>query len=131
MLSMLRKAIITLNVLSSISCIALAVKFIGMPIVAQSLFKEDYKKLVFQCDNVMQSHLLAKNKALANPSDDSNRELKAAELGLLDCHDYDKLRKKLISWGLTQNDLSSIGIEAIEGKAEDVRSFVRTHEIKY
>jgi hypothetical protein len=41
------------------------------------------------------------------------------------------MRKKLISWGLTENDLAQIGLEAIEEKANDVRTFVKTHEIKY
>ena len=47
------------------------------------------------------------------------------------CQDYDDLRKKLLGFGLSENDLSKIGLEAIEEKAKDVRSFVETHEIRY
>ena len=35
-------------------------------------------------------------------SDNSNEQtvlnLQAAEVGLLDCHDYDKLRKRMLPW---------------------------------
>jgi len=49
----------------------------------------------------------------------------------LTCHDYDKLRKKMIMWGLDQDDLSMLGLETMEEKAYDLRTFVETHEFKY
>jgi hypothetical protein len=68
---------------------------------------------------------------LNRPSEKSLQNLKAAEVGLLTCHDYDVLRKKLIDFGITENQLSRVGLEAIEEKEKDVRSFVQTHEIRY
>lgn len=127
----MKKLLITLNVIASISCIGLATKFIALPFIGTQIYKEDYKTLVFQCDNVMQNHLIAKNKVNVDKSDESVKQLHAAEIGLLTCNDYDTMRKKLISWGLTENDLAQIGLEAIEEKASDVRTFVKTHEIKY
>ena len=127
----MNKVLITLNVIASISCIGLATKFIALPFIGTQIYKEDYKALVFECDNVMQNHLIAKNKVNVDKSDESVKQLHAAEIGLLTCNDYDSMRKKLISWGLTENDLAQIGLEAIEEKAKDVRTFVKTHEIKY
>jgi hypothetical protein len=127
----MNKFLIALNVISSIACIGLATKFIALPFIGSQLYKENYKTLVFQCDNVMQNHLIAKNKVNVDKSDESIKQLHAAEIGLLSCNDYDAMRKKLISWGLTENDLAQIGLEAIEEKANDVRTFVKTHEIKY
>ncbi len=127
----MNKFLISLNVIASIACIGLATKFIALPFIGSQIYKEDYKTLVFQCDNVMQNHLIAKNKVNVDKSDESIRQLHAAEIGLLSCNDYDTMRKKLISWGLTENDLAQIGLEAIEEKANDVRTFVKTHEIKY
>ena len=127
----MKKLLITLNVIASISCIGLATKFIALPFIGTQIYKEDYKTLVCQCDNVMQNHLIAKNKVNVDKSDESIKQLHAAEIGLLTCNDYDTMRKKLISWGLTENDLAQIGLEAIEEKANDVRTFVKTHEIKY
>lgn len=127
----MKKLLIILNVIASISCIGLATKFIALPFIGTQIYKEEYKTLMFQCDNVMQNHLIAKNRVNVDKSDDSVKQLHAAEVGLLSCNDYDAMRKKLISWSLSENDLSKIGIEALEEKATDVRTFVKTHEIKY
>ena len=59
------------------------------------------------------------------------KKLKATEVGLLDCHEYDKLRKTMIEWGLTPANLSSIGIEALEERNYELRDFVEIHEIRY
>jgi len=59
------------------------------------------------------------------------RNLEAAEIGLTTCHEYDKLRKDLIKWGMTENDLARLGLEGIEKNARDIRTFVEIHEIRY
>ena len=102
-----------------------------MPVMAKSLHSEQYKTLMFQCDNVMRDHMIAKNRVKFEKSESSIKELKAAEMGLLSCHDYDKLRKVMISWGLTPNDLSIIGLEAIEENTDDLMMYVNIHEFKY
>ena len=84
----------------------------------------------FECDEVMRGHLIAKTNALRAPSEESIKGLSAAEVALLSCHDYDKLRKRLQTLGLSEGELASLGIEAIEEKAKDVRTFVETHEIR-
>ena len=125
------KYLIALNVLASIACISLAFKYIAVPYAVSSIYKERYKELVFACDNVMRDHLIAKNKVVGEKSEQSIKQLNAAELGLLTCDDYDKLRKKMIDLGVSEGRLSMYGLEAIEEKSEDVRTFVRTHEFKY
>ena len=124
-------ALVVLNIIAALSIIALAAKFVAMPIVAKQVYKERYKSLVFQCDEVMRGHFIAKNNAVLAPSEQSIRELRAAEVSLLSCHDYDKLRKRLQTFGLGEGELAGLGIEAIEEKARDVRTFVETHEIRY
>ena len=47
------------------------------------------------------------------------------------CHDYDKLRKQMISWGLDSDALALIGLEAIEEKAYELDHFVQIHEFRY
>lgn len=125
------KYLIVLNILASFACISLALKYIVVPYAATNFYKEKYKELVFACDNVMRDHLIAKNRVVNEKSEKSIKQLKAAELGLLTCDDYDKLRKKMIVLGVSEGRLSMYGLEAIEEKAEDVRTFVRTHEFKY
>ena len=59
------------------------------------------------------------------------KNLEAAEIGLLDCHDYDKLRKRMLIWNVSADQLSQIGLEAMEEKKYELRDFVKTHEIRY
>jgi hypothetical protein len=127
----MNRLLVGINVIASVCCIALAIKFIALPFAAVLIYKEQYQKLMFECDNVMQNHLIAKNKLNSDKSDEAIRQLHAAEIGLLSCNDYDSMRKKLLVLGLTDNDLSQIGIETLEKKANDVRTFVKIHEIKY
>lgn len=123
--------------LTVLNLIALAVIFLygakdlAIPFGAEKLYRDRYKELVFECDNVMRDHFIIKNQVLVAPSPDAFAQLHAAEVGLLTCHDYDVLRKKLIVLGLSENRLAQIGLEAIEERAKDVRIFVETHEIRY
>lgn len=128
---MLGRLLLGLNVMACVASIGLAAKFVFLPIIAEKIYKEQYKLLLFQCDNLMQNHLLAKNRVRTEGSDQAEKALHAAEVGLVGCNDYDKLRKQLLRFGLTDNDLSAFGIEAIEEKANDVQVFVKTHELKY
>jgi hypothetical protein len=120
-----------LNVVALAIIFTYAIKELAIPSIAEMIYRDGYKELVFKCDNVMRDHFIAKRQVITSPSDQAIKNLHAAEVGLLACHDYDVLRKKLIGLGLSENQLSRIGLEAIEDKAKDVRSFVETHEIRY
>ena len=123
--------LVALNVIASFAVVALGAKLVVVPMVMRQVYKEQYKRLMFQCDEVMRNHFIAKGQAVRHPSKESFSELRAAEVGLLSCHDYDKLRKRLQTFGVTEAELSSLGLEAIEDKAKDVRIFVETHEVRY
>ena len=102
-----------------------------VPKAAASFWEEDYKALMFQCDHVMREHFIAKQLVLTEPSEKAVKNLDASEVGLLSCHEYDKLRKTLLSYGVSEVQLSLIGLEAIEENANEVRRFVEIHEIRY
>ena len=124
---------IALTVTSTLSVVLAAVLGfqVAMPAVASGLWAEDYKDLMYECDNAMREHFIAKKAVELTPSAASVELLNAAELSLMSCHDYDKLRKRLISWGLDANALSLIGLEAIEEKAYELQHFVQIHEFRY
>lgn len=103
----------------------------GVPVIATYLWQEDYKNLMFKCDQVMREHYIAKRAVELNPTSETVKNLEATEVGLLDCHEYDKLRKRMLIWGLTEPQLSLIGLEALEEKKYELRRFVETHEIRY
>jgi len=127
----MKNLLIILNIIAIISCIGLGVKFLLMPTIAKSLFKEEYKVLMFKCDNVMRDHLIAKNRVIYEKSEMAQRQLKSAEMGLISCHEYDKLRKRMKIWGVTDNELALMGLEAIEKNTKDIMKHVEIHEFKY
>lgn len=127
----MKKLLVAANV-GAISLIVLygAIEY-GAPLAAKQIWKEDYKELMFKCDHVMREHFLAKRAVSVEPNETTIKNLQSAEMGLIDCHDYDKLRKKMLVWGVSENRLSEIGLEALEERAYDLRRFVEIHEIRY
>lgn len=121
------------NLLASllVLCVAYIAYDEAKPLLASTLWANDYKKLMFNCDQVMREHYIAKRALEIDSSPVNLRNLQASEVGLLDCHEYDKLRKRMISWGLDGQDLSYIGIEALEEQDYELRDFVEIHEIRY
>ena len=120
--------------MAMLSIVAVAVSYfylISKPNIAIALWSEDYKQLMYACDQSMREHYIAKMAVEVDVSDTNLNNLKASELGLMTCHDYDKSRKKLISWGVSENMLSIIGLEAIEEKEYDLDKFVEIHEFQY
>lgn len=90
-----------------------------------------YAKVTYACDRAMREHMLAKFKLAELPNEDAVDALKSAELGLLDCQDYDILRKQLLMWGLTENELSLMMLNAIETDAKTLQQLVEAHEIRF
>jgi hypothetical protein len=97
----------------------------------KQFFLNEYGEHVFLCDNAMRQHFIAKSRAVSLPGNETVSSLENAELGLLDCHEYDKFRKKLISFGLNDNDLSEMGLKAIEKSRTQLSILVKQHEINY
>ena len=79
----------------------------------------------------MREHLIAKQKVEAAPSEETVRTLEATEIGLIDCQDYDMLRKRLLLLGLDETALGYMALKAIEEKAVDLQNVIETHEIRY
>lgn len=127
----MKRILLAANVLAILAVIAFGAERYLAPAIAEAVYAERYKELMFQCDHVMREHFIAKQMVLASPTEETVRNLEAAEVGLTACHEYDKMRKKMIRWGLSENALARIGLEAIEKHATDVRTFVEIHEIRY
>ena len=119
------------NAIAILIVLAMGIERYVAPSVAEAVYGDRYKELVFQCDHVMREHFIAKQMVLASTNEETIRNLDTAEIGLTACHEYDKLRKRLGSWGISENALARMGLEAIEERAREVRTFVETHEIRY
>jgi hypothetical protein len=96
-----------------------------------SLAQSSYQEATYRCDRSMRAHLLAKQKVEAEPSEETVRDLEASEIGLIDCQDYDLLRKRLIILGLNETALGYMALKAIEAKATDLQEVIEIHEIRY
>ena len=127
----MKKLVIGLNFLAALVVIAWGAKQFVTPTIAVVVYADEYKDKMFQCDHVMREHFIAKQMVLAQVTSATVRNLEAAEVGLTTCHGYDVLRKKLIRWGVSENEIAIIGLDAIEDKANDIRKFVEIHEIRY
>jgi hypothetical protein len=125
------RLLVALNVCAALAVLVVSIRFVAIPVVAKVVYAERYKELVFKCDDVMRTHFIAKTVLARRPSDEAIQQLRAAEVSLLACHDYDKLRKKLLALGVTEEELAGLGLDAIESRASDVRRFIEIHEIRY
>ncbi|WP_244483918.1 TIGR03982 family His-Xaa-Ser system protein [Devosia sp. Leaf64] len=96
-----------------------------------AVYQDDYASLSYRCDYAMRDHLIAKQRLDQDPSKANVDGLRAMEIGLIACQDYDLLRKHLIRWGLSENDLSEMALVAIEDRAQNLADVVRIHEIRY
>lgn len=96
-----------------------------------SFAQSSYQEATYRCDRSMRAHLLQKQKVEAEPSEETVRDLEASEIGLIDCQDYDLLRKRLILLGLDETALGYMALKAIEAKATDLQQVIEIHEIRY
>jgi hypothetical protein len=99
--------------------------------VAKNIYQAEYSEHVYECDNAMRTHFIAKVAVESNSNEQNVKKLQASELGLIYCHEYDKFRKYLISLGLSDNDLSEMGLLAIEDSRTELNQIVKEHEIRY
>ena len=100
-------------------------------VIIKEVYAKEYANLVFKCDQAMREHFISKQVVALTPNKENANALMEAEIALIDCQDYDIKRKKLLSWGLNENDLSELGLRAIEEKSKDIRKVVDIHEIRY
>lgn len=96
-----------------------------------SRYAKQFGELTFACDNSMRLHLLATQRLDFEPSEANVELLRQAEVALIDCQDYDLFQKRLIRWGLDENDVSEMALLAIEANASDLKQMVSVHEIRY
>lgn len=127
----MKKLLTYLNLLAVLIVFYTGFNLFAMPLVATVAWGENYKNLMYKCDNAMREHYIAKKSVEFSVSDEAIKNLRSAEMGLLECHEYDKMRKKLQSWGVTKNELASLGLEALEEKAYELGKFIEVHEFRY
>ena len=127
----MKRALIALNALAAVVIIAFGAYRFVVPEVAVAIYAEKYQDMMFECDHAMREHFIAKQMVIGSVTETTVRNLEATEIGLLTCHDYDMMRNELMQLGVSESRLSILGLEAIEQRATDVRTYVDIHEIRY
>lgn len=93
-------------------------------------FQDQYGELTYLCDSAMREHYLARARLVREPSTNLATDLAAAEVALIDCQDYDLLQKRLMLFGLRENELALMRLRSIEGPHGRLDEVVRFHEIR-
>ena len=88
------KIFIAANIISCLIIFAIGYKELIRPKVTEFIFANEYKQLMFKCDNVMRDHMIAKNRVIKEKTMESIKMLENANIGLITCNEYDLLRKK-------------------------------------
>jgi len=94
------------KVLVGVFCALWIFKEIALPLGVGAWLSEEYMRLVIKCDSAMEA-------SWYGDTADVN-EKRAQDIHLLDCHEYDKTRKTMLTAGLPEVYLSWLGLQALE-----------------
>jgi His-Xaa-Ser system protein (TIGR03982 family) len=104
-------------------CLAYVIKDVVSPILAYQLYKDEYMALTLECGLAMDSNWYIEQQ-------DDSKLLKSSEVQLFNCHDYDKLRKKMLIMGVTEEALSLLGLQALEIGQKPVSMIAESHKFR-
>ena len=99
-----------------------------VPLCAGYYFADDFKQLALECDLAMHDEA-----ALRSGTPGARKApmlTESAEVGLIACHDYDKLRKRMLALGVSPDKLSLYSIEALENEKIPVSRMIEAHKME-
>lgn len=97
------------------------------PMIADYLYGETYKKLALACDLAMHEEAALREIETDEPA--MQRLKLSADVGMLVCHDYDLMRKKLLLSGMSEDQLAMLGLEVLEVEQITVQQMVDAHRM--
>ena len=99
-----------------------------VPFVAGRYYASEFRRLTSECDEAMHDEA-ALREGTAGAAKDKALTI-SADVGLAVCHDYDKLRKRMLILGVTETRLSLLGLEALEIEQIPVERMVQPHRME-
>jgi len=116
-----------LNFVFKISVILIAITYLSKEVIIPEFVyqtnKDEYMKLTLDCAFAMDSNWYIEQQT------DTNL-IKSSEIQLLDCHDYDKLRKYMLSSGISEYSLSGLGLVALEINQKPAEQLAKQHKFR-
>jgi hypothetical protein len=97
------------------------------PLIAEYSHGDEYKRLALECDLAM--HEEAALRDLIGNDPHTERLRLSADVGMIVCHEYDLLRKKLLINGLSEDRLAMLGLEVLEVEQITVQQMVDAHRM--
>lgn len=88
---------------------------------------DEYRRLVVECDQAMHDEAALRMAEL--PADKAQLLRTTGDVGLMACHEYDKLRKRLLIAGVSEHRLSLLGLEGLEVERIPVSRMVEPHRM--
>ena len=113
--------------------IGILIGILALPFWRMALVKfnqDRYGELTYLCDSAMRTHNLAKARVSVPSTTDKVQDLKQSEISLIICQDYDLMQKKLMTWGLRENELAYMRLQSIEASSDGLREVIDSHEIR-
>jgi len=104
------------------------------PWASWSIHANEYRRLVVECDQAMHDEIVLRDMSGASGSTDisiknGNLMKASGDVGLTVCHDYDKLRKRLLIPGVSEERLALLGLEGLENEKIPVSRMVEPHRM--
>ena len=99
-----------------------------VPFVATRYYAGEFRRLTAECDHAMHEEA-ALREGTAGAAKDAALTI-SANVALAICHDYDKLRKRMLILGVTEHRLSLFGLEALEVEQIKVERMVQPHRLE-
>ena len=115
------------NILFKISFIIFVLGYLSkvyfIPEYAVYIYKSDYMNLTIKCAHAMDSNWYIEQQ-------DNPALKKSSELQLIDCHDYDKLRKHMLESGVSEYRLSELGLVSLEIHQRPASELAQYHKFR-
>ena len=98
-------------------------KSLGLAHYSYYRYKSEFMELTLKCAHAMDSNWYIEQLELPEVQ-------KSSEIQLLDCHDYDKLRKTMLSHGVNEYQLSHLGLVALEIHQKSAKEMSLHHKFR-
>ena len=98
------------------------------PNIVYFAYGDEFKTLSLACDQAMHSEVSIRELNNAQVQNGDSLRI-SSEIELAVCHEYDKLRKKMLVYGVSEDQLALLGLEALESEQVPVSRMIKPHQM--